>query len=378
MKRNTSNPGRIAASVVAFGIMAAAAGWMSQPAQARTITVNTSGGPQTRRCNLTDAIRAANTNRAVHGCPAGDAAFYDLIQLQANTTYQNYGEALVLTSPIIIRGVQDPTYGSLTSIIMGHNYGVPTLPSTTTCGASAVYAGPGDSYLQTVLLINDNPSGATFSGVCNYGGNLAVEDSAIGQYGNGFTNGAIVQDPNTNLTVRNSSIQDNSSATSCGGISSSGNAQLYVMDSFFYENSSSGNGGGIALNGDDGYLDVSDSQFYYNFTEGQGGAIYLNPATYWTATITARISGTTLSQNSARWGGGGIWLGPINLELDATTFSYNVGDANVTPAIRSLNTDTWVRDAITCNQGSSVDYLNDLPWSSHTPRLYGDGTCVFP
>lgn len=351
--------------------------WLTSAAEARTIQVNTAGGPAFGKCSLTDAIRAANTNTAVRGCPAGDAAYYDLILLQANTTYQNYGSSLSITSPIIIRGVEDAS-GNLTSTIMGHHYSRPAVvPSDTACEAAAIYVGSSDSYLQSVLLVNDNPSDAVFSGVCNYSASFSIEDSAVGYYGNGFTNGAVVQDTGTQLALRNSTIQNNSGVTGSAGIASYGNAQVYVMDSVFYENSADADGGAIEIAGDDGYLSVSDSQFYYNSSSGRGGAVYVNPSSEF-GFVTAYLSGSFLYQNSAQQGGGGIWLGPSYVELDATTFSGNVGDVTYAPAIRSLNTDSWVYGSVSCNQGSSVDYMTVLPWTNHSPPLAGDGTCTFP
>jgi hypothetical protein len=46
---------------------------------------------------LTDAVQAAVTNVAVHGCPAGSGTTSDTIQLAA-TTYQGYGKTLHIPS----------------------------------------------------------------------------------------------------------------------------------------------------------------------------------------------------------------------------------------------------------------------------------------
>jgi hypothetical protein len=58
-------------------------------ANSTTITVNTTGGPVSGKCNITDAIQAASTNAAVHSCAAGSNTATDTIRL-ASATYQGY------------------------------------------------------------------------------------------------------------------------------------------------------------------------------------------------------------------------------------------------------------------------------------------------
>ena len=115
-------------------------------AHAASITVNTTGAPVTGKCNITDAIQAATTNKAVRGCIAGSSTTTDTITLAANTTYSGYGKPLHIPSSggaLVIQGTL--SNGQRTTTIRASNYGAPS-PSPLADGSvcpfpAAIYSG---------------------------------------------------------------------------------------------------------------------------------------------------------------------------------------------------------------------------------------------
>ena len=219
---------RVAAS--SFVALALAIVPMAMPstASAKTvITVTTRADTLARdgRCSLREAIRAANLNRAVSGCPAGSGA--DTIVLPAGryvlTIPGRYEDAaltgdLDIRSNLTIRGVSAAKTiidGNELDRVFDISWGKVQLDRlTVTGGQSLVPDGP--------YLVNDG------GGIANRGSLLVTASSIAGNtavvgYQEGGNGGGIFS--SGTLTVRDSTISGNS-ARGGGGISASADTFL--------------------------------------------------------------------------------------------------------------------------------------------------------
>ena len=362
-------------------------------ASATTITVNTTGAPVSGKCNLTDAVQAAVTNVAVHGCPAGSGSNSDTIQLAA-TTYQGYGKTLHIPSSGGALVIQGPSGTFQSAIIVASDYGypVPNPINSNVCPYPAAVFSGGTLTLKD-LTLQANQDGTT--GVCQYAGSVTISHAIIGDAicppHFGFNRGGVWSYPNTTklhrtLTVTAGSlITGNYTFQHGGGIAAFGNVDVTVNASGGQPslscNTCEGSGGGLAWVGDGsgkmGNLTLSGVNVTYNDSFSWGAGLYLDgddPAA--TATI-----GATIEQNHASFTGGGIFVGTslgLNKVILSSTFIGAGNDAAEDAQQLSLNSDPNTYNAISCKAGSSVETLHGSEWSGHNPPLKGDGTCFFP
>ncbi len=247
-------------------------------------------GPATAQgpgCGLADRIRAANSDTAVGGCPAGTD--HDVITLSEDITLS---EALPpITSTITIEG--------------------------------GGYAISGDYKFRVFSLRGGN---LTVNNLKLTRGRVPLQDDV---YEGG---GAIMLDGYSVLTVNDSVFEDNA-APDGGAIGSAYNStpRITINNSSFIGNSSGSGGaiGTIRMHG--GQIDIRDSSFLRNRSNNGGGAVNV------LSQMQVNISNSTFKDNSARNGGavsgevGQITLTHVTMVNNS---AGNEGDAIWTPSIR--------------------------------------------
>lgn len=356
------------------------------PARAVTINVKTTGAPNGTQCSLTEAIQAAMTNAAVGKCIAGKSTETDIVQLEAKT-YQNYGKALLIPAgssagPLIIRGVTDSSNQVLTGLV-GRNYGFPS-PNPINpyvCSAeAALYTGGSNVTIRAVNF--DSDGGPNHGGICQYAGSLALDNMEV----YGFKQGGIHSAPNVNetrtLKMTLTDIVANTNSTAGGGLALYGNMTIDIATSYISLNRTTEGGGGIDWNAS-GTLKITDTNIFENWAMGSmGGGLFLTPLNT-SATVT--LAGASIQNNTADQEGGAAFVqlfgnnklilkngNVLNTFFHGNTSGFGAAENTFNSASNQAYT------AISCTQSTSVPDLNVAPWTSHTPRLKGDGTCSFP
>ena len=299
-------------------------------------------------CSLADAISAANEDRAVGGCPAGEGA--DTIALTADITLST--ELPPIESEIMLEGGGHAISGDdrYRIFIVGES-GVMTIKGATLRNGNVR---DGSAALRCVQdrNVSDKWGGA----ICNVG-RLSIRDSVISN--SSAQNGGAVFSQNElsvtdskfsgntaayggaifnwgELSVTGSEFRDNSGhvANAEGGAIYNFEGRLSIVDSLFSgnrapvggalfsdgelsvtgsvfgNNGADGNGGAIASEGE---LLVTDSVFDGNAAFRSGGAIV--------GTGEVSVSGSVFNGNSAR-GGGAIASGH-KLSVTDSKFSGN-------------------------------------------------------
>ena len=251
------------------------------------------------RCTLADAITAANEDRAVAGCPAGDGA--DKIALTANITL--VADLPPITSEIALAGGGFGISGDYRFRIFSvRRSGNLTIEETTLTQGKA--RNNGESVCNAEF-----PKSSTWGGaICNLG-RVNIKNSVISENSADWLGGAIYSQGR--LNVSNSQFSGNYAGRG-GAIYMNG--ALAVMDSLFDGNSASEHGGAIMIGGE---LNVVGSKFIRNRTL-VGGAIY-------SETGPANIVSSEFSDNSGRVVGGAIHS-KDELNVAGSLFQRNSSD----------------------------------------------------
>ncbi|MGQ0621975.1 MAG: choice-of-anchor D domain-containing protein [Panacagrimonas sp.] len=247
------------AAVLALGVLGLPAGIAS----AATISVTTTDQVNAGACTLSDAIRAANTNAAVGGCPAGFGP--DTLVFPANSTFSfltpegdaNNGLPFI-TSEIVIQG-----------------------------NGSTIRRDPAAPSTFRVLALQGSA-------------NLTLQQTTIsGGIANGFDGGGIaVESDSARLTITNSTVSGNAARN--GGGLFNGAGTVILSNSTVSGNSASSYGGGIHNNSDAfsnryGTVTMTNSTVSGNRAGRGGGGIYLiGPLTI----SNSIVSGNTADQGS--------------------------------------------------------------------------------
>jgi predicted outer membrane repeat protein len=354
------------------------------------------GAAGTGKCNLTDAIQAASTNTAVHGCAKGSSTGTDTIQLAANTTYVGYGKTLLVPATggaLVIRG-----NANLTGIIRAPNYGYPSpspLAGSGVCPFPAAIFSGGTLTLQDVVL---QASETDVTGICQYAGSLTLNHVFLGDgfYQYGFNGGGIWSHPNTtslttgnnhrtlNLTS-NTTLWSNYSPHVGGGISLFGDVVTTISNCEIEHSFSDDFGGALAWSGTwqkMGDVTITNTVFSYNESASSGfkggGALYLDGDD---ANALVTLDRVNIEQNDAAERGGAIYVGN-GLGNDKLVLRNQTSLTNNTsvedPQTESFNADSFTYLIVSCNGNSIVNAVVSSEWSAHSPPLKGDGTCVFP
>ncbi|MGQ0592571.1 MAG: hypothetical protein ACT4QB_07950 [Gammaproteobacteria bacterium] len=294
------------------------------PALAATITV---GGS----CTLVDAIRAANTDAATGGCPAGSGA--DTLVLVPDSTHT-------------LTAVEDTTYGPTGLPLVTSEITIAGNESTIERGGGApkfrilAVGQPGNLSLQALTLSGGN---AVFVEGVNSGagggaynrGTLTLTDSTVsGNTTNGFDGGGVFN--RGTLTLTHSTISGNTAGLG-GGVSNRYYGTLTLTDSTISGNTAS-DGGGVS---NYGTITLTNSTISGNTADNGGGLSGSGTATSTNSTITGNtaldrgggvdasgltLTNITVSANSARYGGG-VHINPGNNVMIGSTVSGNSAHA---------------------------------------------------
>jgi hypothetical protein len=312
-------------------------------------------------CSIQEAIIAANTDKAVDTCPAGNGQDIIILQGQGQFLLQNiyneeqgYNGLPTITSDITIRGnnatIKRPidggfdkfrilrvVSGTLTlnkvtiengvadfkgngvfgaGVYGGGIYAVDstvTLQSSTVTGNSATTGGGISLSDSELTIIDSSISDNDGSGVNADKSTVHVQDSNV-SYNRGHIGGGMVLN-NTTLTMTNSDVVGNSVDAYGGGLA--GQFSAFSIDGSTIRNNVAEyyDGGGIHLG--DGVLNISASTISGNSSGRDGGGVKLDENAQGT------ILNSTLSKNTAGRGGGGaeIWTNVVNIAN--TTISNN-------------------------------------------------------
>ena len=254
--------------------------------------------PEPEVCTLTDAIRAANADEAVGGCPAGDG--HDTISLSAfdfeYNTFWLESELPAITSEITIEGEDGLISGQDEHRIFVVDGGNLTIKQLKMVSGYAVKGG-------AIHVTGGGSQHLVDSSVCH---NKAEEDG-----------GGIYADSNSVVHLTDTTVCDNESIDNGygGGIYLDEGATLEAQDSNFLDNSGAKYGG--AVYADAASVSITHSGFSGNSANISGGATFASDS----STIT--ISGSVFVRNITSFTGGAIDVNDTNLTISNTTISGN-------------------------------------------------------
>ncbi len=260
-------------------------------------------------CSLHDAIKAANSDTAVGGCPAGNG--YDVI---------------ALTGDVELPGMLPPISSDMSIQGSGH----------------ALRGGGRDRILRVVakglaihqltLTAGRRQSDAGGAIRVENGASLQVYDSAF--VDNEAKNGGAIANYGS-LGIDNTTFIDNRATVDGGAIHNEGET-LIITNSVFENNSAGVDGGAVDIH--EGNIDIRHSRFSHNQADTSGGGISAHSANL-------RIKGSTLDQNRARLGGGAIDISGSTLNLIKSSLRNN-SSADQGGAIRSFQDIVSIRESL--------------------------------
>ena len=346
-------------------------------------------------CTFANQIRSANTDKAIGNCRAGEGA--DVIELTEDITLTELLPSILSDITILGNGhtisgdglyqIFEVTGGGKLTLKDAHltkGFGTER-PAPLIEDAGAIEISNGSA---TIINSMITESTSEFGGAISVAGrfkadpsnNLTIINSAIANNSSFYA--AIAVDGGT-ARIIDSTFSDNSGAASGGAISNAG--RLTISGSRFLGNSAH-NGGAIANWGE---LTVISSEFSDN-TAHKGGAIYStskfsrqgptrDAAEIYDRDYGIRIRETTISQNSAEYGGG--------LYVDGWSMSFAHGtlmdnEAGRGGGMYSENADISISESLMENnrarQGSDIYRasgtlkLNDrlIAGNSGNPDIY--------
>ncbi len=263
-------------------------------------------------CPLPDQIIAANSDRAVGNCPAGNGA--DTIHMVRDFTLS--AKLPPITSDVTIEGNGYIISGDNRFGIFEVDGGALTVLNVSLTAGSASRGG-------AILLKNGGK--ATVANV-NFSKNTA------------FFGGAIAtESASDQLSVRDSSFVDNHAATSGGAITADG-----------------------------GVIEVSGSAFQDNHAGARGGAI---------AALRGRveIANSTVSGNAAVKGGG-IYVNGAETRLTHLTLMNNEASRIIGAGIYAEAGAVYLRNSIIAGSGSGDDCSG--PLAQNRGNFSQDGSCA--
>ncbi len=301
--------------VVALASAAGMLGLYAKPANAATVTVNTTNMSYVNdgACGLAEAIVAVNTARAFDGCPAGNGK-NDTIVVPVGQYSANQSAPLAITASVTIQGA-----GNMVGV--GSETGMPVQTVITgdslAASANGLFTVSDAAHAITVnfeglALEISNPGSLPISGI--YGAATQLGTSVINVSGSliyGFGLSGISINGYT-LSVLNTHLLSNYNCTASCGDSGEGGG--------------TGFGGGIEFLGF-GSLTVSNSTIEYNVSDLQGGGIdyeaNTNSSLITNSTISNNLCGSQSGTSSSS--GGGIFLnaGGGSLTIAGSTVAFN-------------------------------------------------------
>ena len=350
----------VGAALLVWGLLFV---YVSSPAWAATITVNSTADPGTddAECTLREAITSANTDTAFGGCVTGSGD--DVINIGVTGTVNLTAALPDLSSNIEIVGPGADQF-TVTRPDTAEHFRIFTVTGDTTV---VTISGMTISNGNTLGL--DDSRGGGISNVDN--GTLTITDSIIS--GNKAEDDGAIRNLGT-LEVSNSTLSGNTSNGTAGGIYNDNGATATVSDSTFSGNSAP-NGGGIFNSG--GTLEVNNSTFSGNrSTVDYGGAIANGSFS------TATVSDSTFSGNSAATEGGAI-RNDGTLEVNNCTFSENSApnggglwqgsQTSLTVTDSTFSENSATEGAGIFNRGGGTVTVNNSTFSENSANLRGGG-----
>ena len=279
-------------------------------------------------CSLTDAIIAANNDRAEGNCPAGRGA--DTIILSQDITLD--GSLPKITSDITIEGNSYTISGNNRYRIFYNDGGALTINNLTMT----------KGYVEADLIRDEDGSlkasttNSIGGAIYNANGTVSISDSVFSDNSAEYVGGAIYND--VELSISDSAFSHNSADIFGGAIYNTG--ELSITSSTFSRNSADDEGGAIE---NVGILSISDSAFSHNSAESggaiaNGGELSIVNSNFSDNVDSAienvgilSIVSSTFSHNSAEYLGGAIYSWYGELSIVSSTFSHNTagsqGDA---------------------------------------------------
>ena len=355
------------------------------PTLAADITVD-------ENCSLQDAIKAANTDAEVGGCPAGDGA--DLIALSADI---NLRSALPLVnSEITIAGDAHKIIGNRRTHILGvGDQGSLTLNNLTISGGKSAWGGGLGNLGGTLIIRNSTVSGnnaeeggaignegtlviensqladnvATSYGraIVNSGGNVTITSSFLVSNTAGTSGGAISNRDGVVVIQQKSRISDNASKRNGGAIFNDGGS-IYITESTVESNTSAIGGGVAHLTRSENVLQILESAFVSNEATKNGGAINKLSGPL-------KIGNSTFVGNSARENGGAIFDSNWGLTgvIDSTIYGNTAGEAGGGIFIQKGEGTFLLYSTIIAGSTQGGDCYGRL--SRNVDSLIEDGSC---
>jgi hypothetical protein len=317
-------------------------------------------------CSLLEAVQAANTNTAVHGCMAGSPGA-DLIKL-ASTTYS-------LTSPLqISEAVEIRGNGATSTTIQGGSNNGPVDDCEGFSAALYIFVPPTDAVQLTNLTLRQI-SGSPTGGICLSSGRLILNSTRV----TGFQYRGIHAQPNNTgtevhvLVQAQSEISSNRSPGSGAGIlvstdNGQNQATLTITQSAIVNNSSEGSGGGVFFAGEGGNNHIEDSTISGNLSFFGGGVALDYTASYF------EIDRSTIANNHALNQAGGVGVFAANgVQYNDTIITNNISDGDAQQA--NLSSDFSAQPTTSCN--SSLIYAQGSEWQNPPVPPGIGGNCIF-
>lgn len=317
-------------------------------------------------CSLREAVEAANTNTPVDNCIDNSGA-YNFIMLSADTytlSILGFNEDNNQTGDLDI--IEDVT-------IQGAGKWQTVINAADIDRALHILGG----VVQVVGLTISDGSTDTFFGD---GGCILVEDSYLALQDvsvysclAGNSGGGIYVAPGASLDVMDSEIVENGAGGSGGGIFVANGAWVGVIErTTIRDNYANQNGGGIFNTGQIG--DISYTTISFNRAElGNGGGIF-NGSSGSIGFVPDTILNTTISSNSAVFGGGIFNAGEISDVLHVTIAN---NDAFQGGGIRNVSSGYFwgIQSSIIANSINGGDCSNAGTIFSNGYNILSDGSC---
>lgn len=289
--------GKLPSIAVALAALAGAFGVVA-PAQAAAIVVTTTGDELNTAppCSLREALRSANIDTSIGGCPAGSGA--DTIRIPAG---------------IFVLGIPNSVDPDENLALTGDLDIVSTLTIVGSGGANSIVDGNGAVLVDRVFDVspaavasfeamtirngNAPTSAAGGGGVSNDGRatftNTTIVGNTAGAGGGGVSNGA-----GAISEFVDSTITGNAAGGSGAGVRNGSGASSSFINTTISGNAAQVGGGGVS---NDGLATFTNSTVSGNIAGGRGGGVFNG-----TPIATATFTGTTISGNAAQAEGGGV------------------------------------------------------------------------
>ena len=321
----------------------ARAAWTIEPlAPGTIIAVNTTNDELNSDgdCSLREAVRAANLDSAVDGCPSGSGA--DTITIPAGTYSlslpgDNEEAALTgdldLTGEVAIEGVaaadtiiRSAVLDRVFHVLAGVQATFTNLTirdgEETLLGGGGLKAEAGSQVQisSSWIISNTAPGGG---GISNAGSMTITLSTIANNNGAPFSGGAMITNPTGVTALINSTIRDNQAMA--GGALSTFNGHFILIASTLSNNQATGvtEGGGAIRAAGSSTIDLINSTLSGNSSAFGGGGIYA-----FNSAVINLHNATVANNNTAGSGGGLSVITPATVNMSNSILADNFGNTN--------------------------------------------------